>query len=285
MFKIKNYKKFNFRLVCFYCVLTLNILPISTSAHEMWIEPSQYTIEMGDTLFANEKVGRKFKGNSYAYLDSNFEYLNITVGDKTREVRSRLGDLPTIQEKTSESGLHIITARTTASELIYEKAEKFTNFLNEDGLPWVFAEHKKRGLPDKGFKEIYYRNPKSLVKVGHGKGQDRPLGMEFEWVVENNPYTSKENIKAQLLWQGKPAANMHVNVFNKPKHKSTTSEMIKTSLTTDANGKVEIPRAKGGLFLINSVKMTQPDDKTTKETGAVWESVWASLSYEILLNI
>jgi len=261
------------------------ISPISVSAHEMWIEPSQYTIEAGDTLFAHEKVGRKFKGNIYAYLDSNFEYLNITLGDKTRKIKSRLGDLPAIQEKTLDEGLHIITARTTASELIYETADKFANFLKEDGLSWVSSEHKKRGLPDKGFKEIYYRNPKTLVKVGHGKGQDRALGMEFEWVVENNPYTSKDNIKAQLLWQGKPAVNMHVNIFNKPKHKSSVSEIIKTSLTTDANGKIEIPRAKGGLFLINSVKMIQPDDKTVQETGAVWESVWASLSYEILLNI
>ena len=284
MFKIKNYKKINFTLMCFYSVFSMLVSP-TVFAHEMWIEPSQYTIGVGDTLFANEKVGRKFKGNNYSYLDSSFESLNITVGDRTRAVKSRMGDLPAIQEKTSEEGLHIITARTTASELIYENSERFTNFLNEDGLNWVLAEHKKRGLPEKGFKEIYYRNPKTLVKVGHGKGQDRPLGMQFEWVVENNPYTSKNNITAQLLWQGKPAVNMHVNIFNKPKHTSKTSEMIKTSLITDMNGKVEIPRAKGGLFLINSVKMIQPNKKTMQETGAVWESVWASLSYEILLNI
>ena len=31
--------------------------------------------------------------------------------------------------------------------------------------------------------------------------------------------------------------------------------------------------------------MIQPDEKTAQETEAVWESIWASLSYEILLNI
>ena len=266
-------------------LFSLLVVPSISSAHEMWIEPVKYSLKLGDPMFANEKVGQNFKGNSYAYLDSSFEYLNMSVGESTTKINSRLGDLPTIQEKTAQEGLHIITAETTSSELVYNNPEIFSNFLKEDGLQWVFAEHKKRGLPEKGFKEIYKRNPKTLIKVGHGKGQDRVFGMRFEWVVENNPYTSKDNIKAQLLWEGKPAANMHVNVFNKPKHKSPNSELVKMSLTTDAEGKVEIPRADGGLFLISSVKMILPDKKTSSETEAVWESIWASLSYEILLNI
>lgn len=256
-----------------------------SKAHEMWFQPIHYALKLGDTILANETVGQNFKGNKYAYLDSSFEYLNITVGDQTRKVNSRLGDLPAIQEKTTQAGLHIITAESTPSELIYETTKKFAKFLNADGLHWVFAEHKIRGLPDSGFKEIYRRNPKTLIKVGHGEGNDKAFGMSLEWVVENNPYTTKGKIKAQLLWQGKPASNIHVNVFNKPENTSPKSDLIKTSHTTDSEGKVEIPRAAGGLFLINSVKMIQPDKKTAQETGAVWESIWASLSYEILLNI
>lgn len=285
MFKIKNYKKFIFNEAGVYIVFSVLLFSSVSFAHEMWIEPSQYSLELGETLFANEKVGQNFKGNSYAYLDSSFESLHITVGDSTSKINSRLGDLPAIQEKTLQQGLYIITAETTPSELIYDKSETFANFLNEDGLQWVFAEHKKRGLPGKGFKEIYRRNPKALVKVGDGKGKDRVMGLQFEWLVENNPYTSKEDIRAQLLWQGSPAANMHVNVFNKPKHKSPKSELIKTSLMTDIDGKITIPRANGGLFLVNAVKMIEPDEKTAAETNAVWESIWASLSYEILLNI
>ena len=281
----KNYKNFKSKALCSYGVVTLFMIASSLSAHEMWIEPIRYEIKAGNTLFATEKIGKSFKGNSYAYLDSSFEYLNITVGDTTSAVNSRLGDLPTIQEKTVQEGLHIITANTKLSDLFYEKTEKFANFLKEEGLQWVFDEHNKRGLPEKGFKEVYRRNPKTLIKVGHGKGKDRAFGMQLEWVVENNPYTSKEDIRAQLLWEGKPAVNMHVNVFNKPKHKSKTSEIKKTSLTTDAEGRIEIPRGTGGLFLINSVKMIQPNEKTVSETEAVWESIWASLSYEILLNI
>ena len=252
------------------------------NAHEMWIQPLNYSLKLGDTIFANETVGQDFKGNKYAYLDSSYENLNITVGGKTRAVKSRLGDLPTIQEPSLEEGLHIITAVTTPSELIYETPEKFANFLRLDGLEWVFETHKRRGLPEKGFKEIYLRSPKTLIKVGHGKGEDKAFGLPLEWVVATNPYTTQGNIKAQLLWQGKPAADMYVNVFNKPKGTSPNSALIKTNLRTDAEGRIEIPRANGGLFMINSVKMIEPKEAIKLRTGAVWESIWGSLSYEIL---
>ncbi len=266
-------------------LLTLCFLTPTVTAHEMWIQPLNYTVKLGNKIFANEIVGQDFKGNKYAYLESSYKNLNISVGENTKAVKSRLGDLPTIQEVTMEEGLHIITAETTSSDLTYETPEKFANFLKADGLEWVFEAHKKRGLPEKGFKEMYRRSPKALVKVGHGKGQDRALGLPLEWVVETNPYTTQGNITARLLWQGEPAANMHVNVFNKPKRTSPNSELIKTNLRTDAEGRIEIPRAKGGLFLINSVKMIQPDAKITEQTDAVWESIWGSLTYEILLKV
>ncbi len=285
MFKIKNYKKFNFCWVNIGLAFFVFILSIDSRAHEMWLEPIHYSIKHGEGLLINEKVGQNFKGNKYAYLDSSFKYIKITIGENTINVKSRIGDLPAIQEKTKQEGLHVVTAETTPSEISYGNPDKFTQFLKEDGLQWVLEAHKKRGLPERGFKEIYHRNPKTLIKVGHGKGQDKAQGMPFEWVVKNNPYTSKGTIRAQLFWQGKPAPNMHVNVFNKPKHKSPDSELIKTSYKTDAEGVVEIPRAQGGLFLINSVKMIQPNEKTERKTKAVWESFWASLSFEILLNI
>jgi len=50
------------------------------------------------------------------------------------------------------------------------------------------------------------------------------------------------------------------------------------------NGNVVIPRAKGGLFLVNSVKMVVPDEETMQSTKAVWETIWGSLTYEILDN-
>lgn len=247
------------------------------AAHEMWIEPVNFIVQLEEKIYAHEKVGQNFKGNEYSYLSSSYESFNLTVNGKTRPIKSRIGDIPAVSELATEEGLTILSAVTTPSYLKYKKWKKFESFINNEGLDWVLAKHKKRGLPDKNFKESYRRFPKSLVKVGHGKGDDEALGLPLEWIVETNPYTSSEgNIKARLLWNGKAFPNAHVNVFNKVDNK-----MLKTELTTDEDGRVEIPRANGGDFLINAVQMIEPLNDIAKEKEAVWESLWASMTYQL----
>ncbi len=261
----------------FFSILILVILSSQIFAHEFWLEPINFEIKVNEKLRAHEKVGQDFKGNKYSYLKSSYVSLNLTLGGQTHATHSRLGDLPAVNELVKEEGLAILSAVTTPSTLTYETWDKFANFVKSKGLDWVIEAHKKRKLPEKNFSESYRRYGKALVKVGHGKGKDRALGLLFEWVVETNPYTTDSgNIKAQLLWKGKPHANAHVSVFNR-----IGDELIKTHLTTDSQGRVEIPRAKGGKFMINAVQMIEASEDIAKEDGAVWDSRWASVTYEL----
>lgn len=260
-----------------FSALILLMLSSQLVAHEFWLEPINFKIKADEKLRAHEKVGQDFKGNKYAYLSSSYKSLDLTMGTKTHEIKSRLGDLPAISVLVKEEGLAILSAITTPSSVTYETWEKFSDFIKNKGLDWVFDAHEKRNLPEENVVESYRRYAKSLIKVGHGKGSDHALGLLFEWVVETNPYTSDEkNIKAQLLWQGQPHANAHVSIFNR-----IGDELIKTGLTTDSEGRVEIPRAKGGKFMINAVQMIEATKEITKETGAVWDSRWASMTYEV----
>ncbi len=264
-----------------FSVLILTTFSIVLSsqifAHEFWLEPINFKIKVNEKLRVHEKVGQDFKGNKYAYLKSSYVSLDITQGGETHAVKSRLGDLPAVSVVADKEGLAILSAVTTPSTVTYETWDKFSNFINNKHLEWVFDAHKKRNLPEKNFDESYRRYGKSLVKVGHGKGNDRALGLLFEWVLMTNPYTTeKDKIKAQLLWQGKPHANATISIFNR-----IGDELIKTHLTTDSQGIVEIPRAKGGKFLINAVQMLETTEEMMKETGAVWDSRWASVTYEL----
>ncbi len=261
----------------FFSALILFIVSTQVIAHEFWLEPINFRINVDEKLRAHEKVGQDFKGNKYSYLDSSYKSLNITIGDKTRATRSRLGDLPAVNEIVKEEGLAVLSAVTTPSIVTYKTWDKFESFVKNKGIEWVISVHKKRNLPENNFSESYRRYGKSLIQVGHGKGSDRELGLLFEWIVETNPYTTKnENIKAKLLWKGKPHANSYVSVFNR-----IGDELIKTHLMTDAEGRVEIPRAKGGRFMINAVQMLEATDDMIKGTGAVWDSRWASVTYEL----
>ncbi len=265
-------KKINVLILCFAFFIS------SLSAHEMWIEPVDYAIKPGEHLFAHEKVGQNFKGNEYSYLPDSYQSFTVTLNEKTYPVTSRIGDIPAVKEQIDEEGLVVLTAATTVSDVTYETWEKFESFIKSKGLDWVLEQHKARQLPDHNFTEAYRRYAKSLIKVGKGEGSDKYMGLPLEWVLDTNPYTHRgSDISAQLLWHGKPLAKVHVGVFNKK-----GDLLIKTELVTDDAGRVLIPKANSGEFLVNAVKMIEPADDVVKNTGAVWESLWASVTYEII---
>ena len=200
---------------CLLCLISLLSVSSVLNAHEFWLEPLDFTVERGDSLQADIKVGQDLDGDTYAYYPSNFERFDLTVSDVTSPPKNRFAQKPAVDQTTTKDGLHVLTYQSKPSRLRYEKREKFESFLKNEGIEWVLDEHKKRGLPPLDFTELFKRFAKSLIKVGEGKGQDRLMGLPFEWVVLTNPYTqsSSETVTAQLFFEGKPFAASHVNVF------------------------------------------------------------------------
>ncbi len=263
--------KFLFQAMSF---ISLAAFSVAVSAHEFWLEPLNFKINKGENIQAHIKVGQKLDGDTYGYYPANFERFDLTVNDKTAPLKNRFAQKPAVDQQVVSDGLHVLTYQSRPSKLRYEKREVFDKFLSSEGIEWVLAEHEKRGLPKLDFTELYKRFGKSLVKVGSGKGQDRLMGLMFEWVVLTNPYTdaNKNTLRAQLFFEGKPFPGSAVNVFVK---RDDAVEQIK--LKTDKQGKVELSLADGGLFLINAVHMIEPD----LSSNAEWMSLWASTSFFI----
>lgn len=263
--------------------LNISILQVS-SAHEMWLEPIKYELAPGEKVLAHEKVGQNFKGSKYAYLDSSFKELNVTINNVTRPLKPRLGSLPAVQSLNNEEGLLVLSAITTPSKITYKDRAIFDKFLKEEGLDWVFEAHKERGLPEIGFNEVYRRYPKSLVKVGSGLGKDIPLGLPLEWVVIDNPYHATGIIRMKLLWKGGPYRNAPVSLFKKPGSGKDINNTVKSHLTTDKDGIVSLPVKHNDIYLINTVKMIEPDKLISDTYNAVWESLWASITFKVLIK-
>lgn len=249
-------------------------------AHEFWLEPEKYQLLLEDSIVLSLKVGQNFKGESLIYNPSNFltfQTSAIINGDlKTRAVKSRLGDIPAMKQKAQAAGLNIIAYVSSANSLTYDKAEKFTDFLKNEGLDWVLAAHKKRKLPAQGFNEVFHRYAKALIAVGEGKGKDVRLALPFEWVLLDNPYTTQGEIKAQLLFSGKPFSNAATTLFIRQKDK-----LVKSYLKTNEQGIVSIPRDVFGVYLLNAVHMIEATHEMEMESEAVWESLWASTTFGV----
>ena len=97
----------------------------------------------------------------------------------------------------------------------------------------------------------------------------------------NNPYVANnEAIKVQLLEEGEPLANAQLGAFFKTADSEDAVQL--TLYRTDVQGMVALPRPKQpGVMLLSAVHMIEPDAATILKTGAVWESLWASMTFAI----
>lgn len=254
--------------------LLLSALSLPAGAHEYWLEPLDFLIRPDQTLQAHIRVGQHFKGDTYVYRPSKVESLLLHRGETSMPLAPKLGDLPAIATAPLDDGLNILTLSSGLFSLTYHEEGKFPNFLRMEDLSWALEEHQRRKLPATGFVEAYRRHAKSLIKVGHGKGEDRRTGLAFEWVLQTNPYTSQDVLVAQLWWRDQVMADTQARLF--VRH---TGEIQEYVLRTDEHGKVTLPRIAGAVYLLNAVHLMIPDPATVAETEAVWESRWASLTF------
>ena len=132
----------------------------------------------------------------------------------------------------------------------------------------------KRGQSAAGAKEVFSRCAKSLLAVGGGSGAgwDRVFGERLELVAEKDPYTltGGGELPVRLLYEGKPLAGVLVVALQRDRAGA------KVSARTDAKGHVRLKLDRAGLWLVKAVHMSP----APAETGADWESFWASLTFE-----
>lgn len=255
-------------------------------AHEMWLSPQSYQVAPGDALEIDSRVGEFFKGDSYRYIPANFTRFDLVYGDDIRSVASKVGDLPSVKEPAAKEGLVIGLHESSIFTVTYPTMEKFESFAGHKDFPQLVAQHRERGLPEKAFREAYTRHAKSLIAVGNGEGEDRNFGMEIEIVALENPYTDNmgDGIDLEVFYQGKPRSDSQVEVFEKVSGDDGVGEKEDVNvltLRTDASGKVTLPVRPGYEYLVDSVVIREPSAELAHDNKVVWESVWASLTFEI----
>ena len=253
-------------------------------AHEFWIEPKDFTVEPGETIEAEIKVGQGFKGNAYSFNPRNHTRFTILTPDGDVEVDSRIGDRPAVSQSVATPGLAILVHQTTDSLLTYDDPAKFRQFVDDEGLDGTLEAHAARGLPEAGFREIYSRHVKALVEVGDGSGDgeggDRELGLPIELTVEGDPYAEPlpDSVTLRATYGGEPMDGALVNVFIRPLGE-TEGEAERLRPRADAQGRVTVPLEPGTRYLANVVKMREPEPLKAEDSDAVWESLWASTTF------
>ena len=137
----------------------------------------------------------------------------------------------------------------------------------------IIDAHKKYGLSSQPGRERFYRCAKALLETPGAAAFDAPLGFTLELVPRKNPYAMKTagKLPLALTFRGKPIANVLVVAMNK----EDPANAVRAR--TDAKGRVTLPLAHAGFWLIKAVHM----EAAPAEVGVDWESWWASLTFEL----
>ncbi len=249
---------------------------LGARAHEFWIEPEAYRVAEGQVIEARTFNGENFEGIEYGYSEAAYRQSGVAAGDVRTGVTGERGARPSFQVAPAGPGLNVLFHASPVSTLTYPGMEKFETFLRGKRLDAALDAHAARGLPTEKIREAYFRFVKALVAVGDGAGADVAVGMPYELLALDNPYSGSGEMRVQVLLQDTAvAADVPVFVFHK------LGEAIeKIKLVTDADGIVTLPRLPGD-FMVNAVHIMEPNAALKESTGAHWVTLWAALTYHI----
>ena len=236
-------------------------------AHDFWIEPSSFRPEPGERVAVRLRVGEGLKGDPVPRNPDRIERFAAVGPEGEAEVVGIPGSDPAGWTVPAGAGLHWLVFDSNHASL-EQAGPKFDAYLGEEGLERI------RGLRRAGegpVKEVYSRCAKSLLRVGDGStGYDRELGLELELIPERDPYALNpgEALPVRLLYRGEPLDGALVV--------GLASTGARVSART-AGGRASLVLDRPGLWLVKAVHMVP----AREGSGAAWESLWASLTFEL----
>jgi len=243
-------------------------------AHDMWIEPTTFSPEPGQVVGVRLRVGQDLLGDPVPRDPALVNQFVVEDAVGRKPVVGRNGTDPAGFLRVAMPGLLVIgyLSNPSAIELA---AEKFNQYLKEEGLDAVAALRARRKETGARAHELFSRCAKSLVLSGspsQARG-DRLLGFTLELVAERNPYAIRagEDLPIRLTCEKRPLAGTLVVAM------SRLNPSEKQAARTDNDGRVRFRLRPGGMWLVKAVHMVPAHAGTNAE----WASFWASLTFEL----
>jgi hypothetical protein len=252
------------------------LLSRAASAHDFWIEPSNFRPAVGERVTAALRVGQKLSGDPLPRIPSLIDRF-VIKGESGVEgpMVGRPGADPAGIALIADSGLHWVGYQSNPYPVALE-SPKFEDYLRDEGLETIIEARKKKGQSSAPGRERFYRCAKSLLDTSFGKPShvfDVPLGFTFEIVPRKNPYAIRPGgeLPVTLLFRGKPMANILVVAMSKDDPEKAVRAR------TDSKGRVTLKLAHAGFWLIKAVHM----EAAPADAGVDWESWWASITFDL----
>lgn len=254
-------------------VLILTTFSQLVSAHEFWLEPTQYVAPIGSTVGVDIRVGQMYQGRAYPYIEKQTNTFFWQDAEGQHEPGSITGDKPAAKLKIEKPGYSMLAYESDAFNIRFTDEELLLNYLNTEGLEWVVDWYRDNNKDLSEVTETYYRHAKALV-AGEGATDapwlSEPLGLRIEIVPKSGFTRCGSDAFFQVLIDGEPKESLLVRRFEKGVTRVDEAR-------TDAQGWVRFEPAPGP-FLINTVHIDAGADNA-RALDRDWVSDWSSLTY------
>jgi uncharacterized GH25 family protein len=245
-------------------------------AHEFWLQPRAFVYKPGDQLVVDFMVGEGFDGAYWDLQRHRVERLDMYnrfgVTDLSKDLKATQGS--NLTYTFSNVGTHLLALQSNSAYIELD-AEKFNAYLDEDGLDNVKALRHSRGEEQKLSRENYRRFAKLLVQSGDHPDDTykQKVGLRLEIIPMQNPYAMKagDYLECSVYYEGQPEAHALVKVWN-----HIGNRVFLQNIYSENDGSIKFPISNAGPWMVSTVKMV-----ASESPDADWESMWASLVFEI----
>lgn len=246
----------------------------STLAHDLWIEPSAFVADASKVLGIKLRVGVDLLGDPVPRDPALIERFIAVDRSGSKPIIGRDGEDPAGLLRVASPGLVVVGYASKPSHITLP-AQKFNEYLVEEGLDSVAALRAKRNETNGEARESFARCAKALISSGPvtAADVDRSLGFTLELIAERNPYGlhAGQSLPVRLVYQNQPLAGVLVVAVNR------RNPAAKLSARSGKDGRVKFTLPEPGMWLVKAVHMVEAPQGNDSQ----WLSYWASLTFEL----
>ena len=251
-------------------------------AHEFWLEPSSFAPRRSETVTVAARSGVGFQGEARPFRGDRVVRF-VAIAGRVLDL-SGLGieeDTVFARVRAPDGGGMMIAYESNAASIELPAAD-FDAYLEEEGLDGPLSVRRAAGLPAALGRERYARCAKTWL-TGRDAGRARTAcGLTLELIPRGAP-SRAGTLELELRFGGAPLPGALVRAWRRPlaPGPGARAGMAPDSVgpvmraTTDARGRVRLPVAEPGEWLVSSVHMIADAEGPL----AGWRSWWASLTF------
>lgn len=258
--------------------------------HDYWLDPRP-AAKKGAAVELAAFVGMEFRALDRKLLTpGKLILLKAFDAEGPRDLLESMAvdvDVRSVRARVEGPLVVALQSRRTFLELT---ADKFHEYLVEEGLDSIVEMRKSLGESGEPGRELYQRSATTLLRVEDPDTRKKagpelfikPVGLPIEIVPSSDPTSLRagSTLTVAVLYQKAPLAGATVRVMRR--ETGAASRPATMRLKTDSEGKVNIPVEGGGEWLAATVHMTRLQPGADPDhPDAQWESFWGSLTWVV----